>query len=344
MFIGPLANFLNEKFPIQSSKFLSITDTRKDIGIIETGNFFHLKTPIRYNFFHNYFILAKLIYNSDKIILHGIQILLLLFLFPFSMKKVHWIIYGGSDLRELKSLGMVKKFLYKTVVRRFGYHISHIEGDSGLANKWYKSNAKFIYNPTYFSNTHSSSLFKSSTIETGSKLKILVGNSASKSNLHIEVFKILEKFKNENIEIICPVSYGNALDYLDTIVEFGEGIFGNKITFLKDFLTIEEYSKLLEEVHIAIFNHNRQEAMGVTLLLIAKGKIIYMRPGTTSFNSFKSRGFQIFDINNFSSIEEGYKAKDIEINKLLIDKYYSEEVLFNSWRKIYDTINSQMNN
>ena len=40
-------------------------------------------------------------------------------------------------------------------------------------------------------------------------INILIGNSATETNNHIEVLDLLSKFKNEDIKIYVPLSYGD---------------------------------------------------------------------------------------------------------------------------------------
>ena len=58
-------------------------------------------------------------------------------------------------------------------------------------------------------------------------IKILLGNSATESNQHKEAFELLEKYKNKNIKIYVPLSYGPE-KYADEIEQLGMHIFGEK--------------------------------------------------------------------------------------------------------------------
>ena len=69
--------------------------------------------------------------------------------------------------------------------------------------------------------------------------------------------------------------------------------------------------------------------MGVTLTLLSLGKIVYVNSNTTSYKSFKKRGFQIFD-NRLIFSEGPLVNRDVTVNKKLLTRYYSEKLLLSS--------------
>jgi len=165
-------------------------------------------------------------------------------------------------------------------------------------------------------------------------LNILIGNSASPTNNHSSIFKLLESYKSANIKIYCPLSYGNYPEYRNNVIYEGKRIFNDKFIPITDFMIKSDYEKFLQDIDIAIFNHNRQEAMGVTISLLGMGKTIYMNSNTTSYKSLQERGFKIFDIELIKN-EELSVTKDISDNYKLIDRYYSYDVLRDSWKLIF---------
>ena len=81
-----------------------------------------------------------------------------------------------------------------------------------------------------------------STISLGDS--ILIGNSATFSNNHLDVFDII---KNTTSKIVVPLSYG-AYDYQDykkRIIFEGNKIFKDNFLPIESFLTIKKYNKLL---------------------------------------------------------------------------------------------------
>ena len=319
-FALPLVHFILNELKLDNHTFL-IFNNGHEISS-EDKNIFVIQTPFRKNVIKNFLLYRKLIMNVDKIVLHGLPFLNLLLFFPFKWKKTSWVIHG-SDLYE--RLNKSKQKIYeKLVIGYFDRHITHIEGDSRLANKVFDSNTKFYYSPMYLSNVVQTANFKISNSK-NSNYTLLLGNSLSTTNNHITLLKKLKAHKHQLGKIICPLSYGNDLAYRDEVIVLGVMLFGEIFQPLIEFMHPNEYEKLLETVDIALFDHWRQEAMGVTVSLLSLGKTVYMRSTTESYTSLVNRGFKVFD--NQILLDEGLKQQDVKENKVLLEKYYSLNTL-----------------
>ena len=133
--------------------------------------------------------------------------------------------------------------------------------------------------------------------------------------------------------IYCPLSYGMYDEYKAKVIAIGKKMFGDKFIVLEKFMPFEEYKKFLAGIDVIIFDHNRQEAMGVTITLMSLGKIVYVNPHTTSYESLIRRGFKLFDNNLIAT--DGLKIdRDVSANVLRLKEYYSKKVFDDSWIKI----------
>lgn len=326
-FTLPLCQFIigNEDLK-KNHKFLFISDKKQiyNHDIVST-----FKTPIFKNLLTNLFLFLKLCYSSNVIIMHGGSPIVLFKIFPWCSKKLVWVI-NGAELYNLTRVNKTKNNS-SCVLKRAKVHLTHIEGDSILANEILGSNAVFHYSPIYLSNVVSTNDFSSTKIH--NKVKILVGNSNSSNNDHHTIFKKLKKFENDIEYIISPLSYGNDIAYKQSVKQEGFRLFGNKFKPVEDFLSMDQYKELLKDIDIAVFNHWRQEAMGVTLTLMSLGKIVYINANTTSYRSLYDRGFRIY--NNNLLFNEGPKIqRNVLENKYLLEKYYSKEILIESLQSI----------
>jgi len=184
----------------------------------------------------------------------------------------------------------------KFIIKRIGYLITYIPGDVDLARKWYGAKGKHIECIMYLSNVFTELPIKGKTsvLQT-----ILVGNSAAPSNNHEFIFRKLAEQDLEGWRIVVPLSYGNKA-HADKIIKLGNELFGDRFEPLTDFLPYDDYLQLLSEVDIAVFAHDRQQAMGNTITLLGMGKTVYMKPDVTSANFLRSLGVCLFDINDFS--------------------------------------------
>jgi len=272
-------------------------------------------------------------YQSERIFLHGLfmhKVVKILFLQPWLLKKCSWIIWGGdlysyrNEKNTLKS--RLFEFIRSVVIKNMGALITQVKGDYELAVKWYKSKGNYRYSFTYPSNLYEK--YDSVATEKDTTITyIQVGNSADPTNNHIEVFNQLKKYKDKQIKIICPLSYGD-LDYRDEVIKEGEGIFGDKFIPITDYLPYDDYLKVLSKIDVAIFNHNRQQALGNITKLLGFGKKIYIRDDITTWEYMISHGLKVYSINDveddiLTPICSDIKTKNIQNVK----NYFSESKL-----------------
>ena len=334
-FTLPLINYLNKEIPNYNQIFISISKPN-DAAICALPNVFYLKNPHKKNIVSNTFLVLKYFVKSSKIILHGNPILYYFYLFPFVLKKTFWVIYGHSDLGtiETNKEKTLHNFIKKRVLKKVYGHITHIEGDALEANNIFASKAKFFYSPMYLTNVINTDDYKPVIKNTTTK-NILMGNSTDPSNCHFELFEMMLPYKDADILIYCPLSYGPYITYRDEVIKKGKELFKEKFIPLTQFMGLGEYRLFLNSIDIALFNHKSQTAMGVTTSLLAMGKTVFADAGTTSFKSLIARVFKVFNIDE---LKEGkmLSEHDTNINITLINKYYSIEELKKSYLNIYE--------
>ena len=96
---------------------------------------------------------------------------------------------------------------------------------------------------------------------------ILLGNSSTFSNNHIEIIDLLSEINLENRKVITPLSYG-VIKLKDYLVKYGNEKLNNNFMPLVDFISPEKYHQLLTTCGIVIMNQKRQQGLGniVTML------------------------------------------------------------------------------
>lgn len=142
---------------------------------------------------------------------------------------------------------------------------------------------------------------------------ILVGNSATYTNNHLEIFDILGKMNIGDRNIICPLSYGNK-DYGAKINKKGSEIFGSKFEGLTEFLPLEEYQNILQQCGIVIMNHYRQQAVGNVLNTMYLGAKVFLSNKNTLYHYLNRIGCHIY------CIEEDLIPNNENVLKLLTTK------------------------
>ena len=268
--------------------------------------------------------LAIEMHKAEKIIIHGLfdlKTLVILFFMPWLLKKSYWVIWGGDlyayQLEEInwkrKIIGLVRR----PVIKNMGHLVTYIKGDVELAREWYGAKGEYHECLMYLSNTYKVLDVPSIQSDT---INIQIGNSADPSNNHFEILDKLLPFKDQNIKMYAPLSYGDQI-HANKVIAKGKELFGDKFIALADFMPFEQYLQFLGSIDIAIFNHKRQQAMGNTITLLGLGKTVFIRSDTTQWQFFKEKNISINDIDYLDSLSVESNQHSIDI----IKEYFSED-------------------
>ncbi len=290
------------------------------------------------------FLLNNLLTKADRIILHNFGIkmreLFLLFMRKSICNKIIWLIWG-SDIycHRVKNKG-VRQNLVETmrgcIMRRFPVVASLTDGDYELAKSWYGcrgTNIRLDYceeHTTELMKNYSSQFFADDGY-----IHILVGNSATETNQHEEIFRMLAKYDTSRMRIYSPLSYGNK-EYGNKIIRLGYKLFGDRFNPITEYMTREEYYKFLSQIDIGIFNNNRQQGMGNIVALLYYGKKVYMRSDTTMWSEWRDKKkYSINDVDKIGneSYEDfiSYDTINADNNKRLIEVYLDPEERKKEW-------------
>lgn len=132
---------------------------------------------------------------------------------------------------------------------------------------------------------------------------ILVGNSASFTNNHIEIIEKLTGLNLEERKVIIPLNYGNER-YGDHIQSFSKKKLGENAIPLRTFLPYAEYQKILSSCSIVILNHLRQQAMGNVIQGIWNGAHLYVNKKTTLCHFLHENEFLFSTIDNLRVLRD----------------------------------------
>ncbi|MBD2292140.1 TDP-N-acetylfucosamine:lipid II N-acetylfucosaminyltransferase [Anabaena sphaerica FACHB-251] len=289
--------------------------------------------------------LLRICLNCDIIIIHGFfspRLVLFYLLNPLFMLKSYWVIWG-EDLHSLDSINAknignylllkIVVFFKKNLLRRVKGVITYITGDYEDACLKLNTNLNYYKCIMYPSNVYKHIEEIDNTNFNKSTINIQIGNSASSNNNHLQLFDILEPYKDQDIKIICPLSYGSEI-VKERVIAKGKKIFGEKFIPITTFMSLEEYRKFQLSIDIAVFNHNRQEAMGNTISLLGMGKKVYMRTHVSQWQLFKELGIEVYDTQEFEITLMDENTRNRNIQK--IQEYFSEENLLYQLEQIFN--------
>lgn len=294
------------------------------------------------------------LYKADYIIVHGLfnkTVILALAMQPWLLKKCNWIVFGAdiySHNKIDKSFNdKVFEKLKLKIAPRFMYISTFTDGDWQLARDWYRVkgiNLKVSYPLASCDAKLVEEIHKSKEKHEG--VNILVGNSATATNQHFQALDWLSYLKNENIRIYLPLSYGlgNFREYADEVINYALNIFGKEKVFpLKEKLSGEDYLRFLNKMDVALFNNDRQQAMGNITQAVLCGVKVYIRRDTNMWTHYQKLNCFLDDIeeaSSYSTLEDLVSRDEIRIrsNQNAMVARQDMALKIEIWKKIFDVM------
>jgi len=329
-FIAPFIAYIKEHMDFKEHFFIVHGGVSTDIVRLPEEESNILILDDSYTGMNNFLKFNKIYkeysFNAEKIFLHAIfsdAKLLFLFLNQRLLPKCYWVIWGADLYIYNKSRNTLKDklrhYMRQKVYSKIGHLVTYVKGDYELAQQWYGARGEYHECFMYPSNLYNEYDVQEKMHDT---INIQIGNSADPTNNHLDILGKLKKYRDENIKIFAPLSYGN-MEYAQEIADKGKEIFGDKFVAMLDFMPLEKYFEFLGEIDIAIFAHKRQQAMGNTITLLGLGKKVYMRNDVTPFKTFEDIDVKVFDVENIDIdlIDEITKEQNIK----RIKEHFSKE-------------------
>lgn len=100
-----------------------------------------------------------------------------------------------------------------------------------------------------------------------------------------------------------------------------------------------EYSKILQEIDVAIMNHKRQQGLGNLISILWLGKKVFVRSDTTSYSYFKSENIAVWDTLDIPNLTYSdfifIKPDDAIKNKTVVLDIFSESHYIKLWNNVF---------
>jgi hypothetical protein len=138
-------------------------------------------------------------------------------------------------------------------------------------------------------------LLGAAPIESSSACNILLGNSATPENNHLEAMRLIADAAGHDRKIICPLSYGIPA-YASMISSEGKQLFGDRFMPLLDFMATAPYLEMLRSCSVAAMNHLRQQAMGNIIMMLWLGARVFLNHENPINKAMASLGVDMHDI------------------------------------------------
>jgi len=163
---------------------------------------------------------------------------------------------------------------------------------------------------------------------------ILLGNSASYQNNHLDIFRLLSTIDIQNRKIISPLSYGDPL-YRDTIINCGKTYWGDQFDPVVDWMSIDTYINLISTCSVVIMNHLRQQALGNTIIMMHLGAKIFLNKESPVYHFLKKEGAYIFSIEELESeINTRLNDSQVNHNRCILRRHFSRDTILKKTRNL----------
>jgi hypothetical protein len=285
------------------------------------------------------------LYQYDAVIFHSL-------LSPFFLKILHfadseriklvWILWGGEFYYhpsiEHKYMGELTKSafysffamalhngkdLIKRIVRKGNIvtdsrkisHIVALEAEYVNIQREWGGMAKVMWYSYYSIEKTVGSLMN----EYVNDNNIFIGNSATMTNNHLEIFQILKDFDLKGRKIVAPLSYGET-KYRDYIVEQGRKLWGNDFVPLLSFMEREKYNRCILGCNIVVMNHYRQQSVGNMITALWLGAKLFMSERSPIYGYFKSMGVIVYSVEKDLHPENTVVFTPLALNEINVNR------------------------
>lgn len=284
--------------------------------------------------------------HFDRIIWHSFdfrsRMLLFLSLCPGVLRRSIWVIWGFDLYNRSDTLQADQSFrervrfrLFRHVAPQFGGVATLIPGDYEYARSVFSIRGRRL-TAIYPDVTPVPHLRMAKTSSQHEPLRMLVGNSASRTNLHEDILRRLSTYKDHDIEVVVPLSYGDAR-YAEEVCRLGESLLGPKFKPLLNWMSPEDYAALLDSVDLGIFNQLRQQALGNISYLIQAGKHVFVRRDGPMWAFFvNDLGIDVSDACVIGSVpfKELHAPVDGFRNHARMNAFIGTENMVRAWQEI----------
>ena len=291
---------------------------------------------------HGHLQLLAAMRRADHIVVHSMaapMLVLSLALLPNLGRKVTWVIWGKDlylyAVSRHKSVPLrVYEIFRKKAIRNIGHVVTGFDEDYQELRRLYETRA---------SNTSCTLLYPYNVQRSGAipiqvcaePYVVLLGNSASTTNDHIEMLQWLSLNDKQIAKVIVPLSYGGSRRYVRRVVKEGRRLFTDRFVPVTGFMEASAYYALISQVDVAVFNHKRQEAFNNICTLILGGVTVYLNAEISTAGFMKRLGVVVGDCRDIA--QEGLHCTsgvDRTSNALILSAELDVARSVEKWRNI----------
>lgn len=234
-------------------------------------------------------------------------------------------------LRPLRKIYILKRFIFPAI-KRVDFFSSPLPADyellmKGIGNLFSAKYVQLNYGDCKSTFTQSPNI--------SLKGNILVGNSSSPTNNHLEVFNFLKGMNLEGRKVIVPLSYGDDV-YRCHVIKHGRRILGEYFYPIINFIPLNEYNHLIGSCSVVIMNQFRQQALGNIGSVMIGGSKLYLSRSNVIFKFLVDRGAIVFPVEDMATGDDDLfcelSSAQKKINENVIKSFWAEDIVADNFK------------
>jgi hypothetical protein len=128
------------------------------------------------------------------------------------------------------------------------------------------------------------------------------------------------------------------MNYAENIIKYGKKVFKEKFLPIRKMVSPINYNRFLNTIDILVFNHRRQQGLGVSSICLYLGKKVFIRKDSPSWDYYYNElGVRIFNTNDIQNISFhefiSINQQTIINNRKLIKHIFSDEYVLKVWNE-----------
>lgn len=265
------------------------------------------------------------------------------FLGPATRKIYQGYIFKQKLKKLLYRLFTKKKYslhyeVPKDVFNKVSYCLTDVNEDAIEAEKYFNTNFSSLWYNYYSIEETVGSLLP----DTCTGPNILLGNSASITNNHHEVIKLLSAIPLEGRKVIVPLSYGD--NYIIPVVKkYAHRLLDDKFHPVETYVAREEYNRMIKDCTIAIFNHYRPQALGNIVTSLWLGARVYLSKRSLLYDYFTKIGIILFNVEEHLTPENSEALSRLPIetirhNRGILNAVYGRDSMLSKVQQVMNIL------
>jgi len=236
---------------------------------------------------------------------------------------------------------IIKRIIYKKIEKQ--HIINRIDFFAPVLYEDYKLLLKAIpdFKPHYLAwnyGTLEDDMIKGFENHVISGSNILIGNSATYENNHLDVFEHVKHLNLGGRQILAPLSYGDML-YREFVTSEAKILFGEQFVSIEGFMPISEYVSMLSSCSVAIMGHLRQQALGNIVIMIYLGAKVFLDKHNPVYLFFKKHHTLIYTLDEIEvEVDNALTSEEIEFNRNILRQHWGREAIHTKTMNLIETV------